>query len=115
MCALLWDSYVVVFPGLVSCSERMFGRGVVMTRLVAVDVGSHHWVQVSTLWMQRLGWQLHLAGLLGGDLVGCSALLAYLAGTWSVAPPRWLARWGVGRLHRLAGVLDRETVRPEGL
>jgi hypothetical protein len=86
-----WDSYVVVFPGLVSCSERMFGRGVVMTRLVAVNVGSHHWVQVSTLWTQRLGWQLRLAGLLDGDLVGCSALLAYSVGTWSAAPPCWLA------------------------
>jgi hypothetical protein len=34
-----------------------------------VCVGSHHWVQVSISWVQRLGRQLRLAGLLVVDFV----------------------------------------------
>jgi hypothetical protein len=54
------------------CSVRTFRRGMVMTRLVVMGAGSHHWVRVSTSWHN--------------DLVGRSASQACSVGTWSAAP-----------------------------
>jgi hypothetical protein len=63
-----------------------------------------------------LGFGLRLTELVGRDLVGRFALLSWSAGTWSaaslrrfarqrarsLAPPRRVARWRVGRPLRLA-------------
>jgi hypothetical protein len=57
------------------------------------------------MWVGRTGLgppPRRFVGLLGGDLVGHSALQACSMGTWSVAPPRRLAWRGLDRSLRLA-------------
>ena len=70
-------------------------------------VGVETWLATPPCWLVRrgLGRSLHLAGLLGGDLVDHSASLACSTRTWSATLSCWPAQRGLGLPLCLAGLL----------
>jgi hypothetical protein len=59
---------------------------------------------------QIIDWHIHLAGLLGGDLVGTSASQGCSTGTSSVAPSHRVSQQRLGQPLYLEVLLDRDLV-----